>query len=623
VSTDGDSISTPLVRGLLAALSVLGIALAVVAVPALAAQVAGTASSATALDAVLIGLNLLVLGHGGGIVLSTGVIDGAVTLTPVGLQVLLVLVAALSLRRVGHRLHLVRDDGVLRVGALRDAGVCLAAFAGTYAIGLAVLAAIGRSADAAPVVTSAVVSGALVAVGGGLIGLLWSLRREPTSAVPGVRVLELLPTPYGAVARAALIAVLGLFGAGLLLVLVLMVLHVPAQSALFDQLAPGIVGGLVLVLLQLALLPLLAVWALVVLLGGTVVVGTSTGISLGEVQVGVLPALPILGALPEPGALPGWAWALMLLPAIAVGAGTVSLVRDVAALERREQVTAWIAYPVVVVVAVLLLAGLATGGIGDGRLVHLGPRMGTLVLPLLGVVVIATGLVLLVLATDLVPWTRRSIASLRERVDAAESHERDGGQDSPSAAGGDAAVGSAAGRPAGDDPATARRAAERRAAARRAAAGSSARDTWVGDVWDGETSDGDVRDGEARDDDAPDGDARGGEPADGAADAADDLTADVTDEEAADDDADDEEDDVATDASADAEGDAAPVDAEDDSDDEEPDDEPGSGPEAASPADAYADAVSVAVADADVDVDDDEDSEENPDEDPLSPRADR
>jgi hypothetical protein len=189
VSTDGDSISTPLVRGLLAALSVLGIALAVVAVPALAAQVAGTASSATALDAVLIGLNLLVLGHGGGIVLSTGVIDGAVTLTPVGLQVLLVLVAALSLRRVGHRLHLVRDDGVLRVGALRDAGVCLAAFAGTYAIGLAVLAAIGRSADAAPVVTSAVVSGALVAVGGGLIGLLWSLRREPTSAVPGVRVL--------------------------------------------------------------------------------------------------------------------------------------------------------------------------------------------------------------------------------------------------------------------------------------------------------------------------------------------------------------------------------------------------------------------------------------------------
>src|SRR5690606_21465014 len=188
-----------------------------------------------------------------------------------------------------------------------------------------------------------------------LIGLLWSLRREPTTAVPGVRVLELLPAPYGPVARSALLALLGLFGPGMLLVLVLLLTHVPAQSALFDQLAPGIVGGLVLTLLQLARLALLAVWALVVLLGGTVVVGTATGISLAEVQTGVLPALPILGALPEPGDLPGAAWALMLVPALAVGLGAVSLVRDVAELARREQITAWTAYPVVVVVAVLLL----------------------------------------------------------------------------------------------------------------------------------------------------------------------------------------------------------------------------------------------------------------------------
>ena len=431
MSTDGDSITTPLVRGLLAALSVLGVALAVVVVPALAAQVAGTSSSATALDAVLIALSILVLGHGGGVVLSTGVIDGAVTLTPVGLQILLVLLAALNLRRVGRRLQLVREDGVLRVGALREAGVALAAFAGTYAIGLSILAAIGRSAEATPVVTSAFVSGALVSVGGGLIGLLWSLRREATSTVPGVRVLDLLPAPYDAVARAAAIALLGLVAAGLLLVLVLAAFRVPAQTALFDQLAPGIVGGLVLLLLQLALLPLLAVWALAVLLGGTVVVGTSTGISLGEAQTGVLPALPLLGILPDPGGFPAWTWALMLLPAIAVGLGASSLVRDVAELGRRERLTAWIAYPAAVIVAVLLLAGLTTGGIGDGRLVHLGPQMSTLALPLLGVVVLATGAVLAVRGTDLVPWTRRGIASLRQRVEEAESRERGEDEDRP------------------------------------------------------------------------------------------------------------------------------------------------------------------------------------------------
>lgn len=523
MSTDGDSITTPLVRGLLAALSVLGIGLAVVVVPALAAQVAGTASSATALDAVLIALNVLVLGHGGGVVLSTGVIDGAVTLTPVGLQILLVLLAALSLRRVGHRLELVRGDGVLRVGALRDAGVSLAAFGGTYAIGLAVLAAIGRSADAAPMVTSAVVSGALVAVGGGLIGLLWSLRREPTTAVPGVRVLELLPAPYGAVARSALLALLGLFGAGMLLVLVLMLTHVPAQSALFDQLDPGIVGGLVLTLLQLALLPLLAVWALVVLLGGTVVVGTSTGISLAEVQTGVLPALPILGALPEPGDLPGAAWALMLVPALAVGLGAVSLVRDVAELERREQITAWIAYPVVVVVAVLLLAGLTTGGIGDGRLVHLGPAMGTLVLPLLGVVVLATGLVLAVLATDLVPWTRRSIASLRERVDAAESAERGedagrrGSTDTRGSFGSRGRTGGAAADGTDADGATDEDAAD----------DEHPSDVEDADAWDEGAEDGDDQDEDPdadQDDDARDEDAR-------SAGAADDAAADDADED--------------------------------------------------------------------------------------------
>ena len=424
MSTDGDSITTPLVRGLLAALSVLGVALAVVVVPALAAQVAGTSSSATALDAVLIALSILVLGHGGGVVLSTGVIDGAVTLTPVGLQILLVLLAALNLRRVGRRLQLVREDGVLRVGALREAGVALAAFAGTYAIGLSILAAIGRSAEATPVVTSAFVSGALVSVGGGLIGLLWSLRREPTETVPGVRVLELLPAPYGDVARAVLLALSGLLGAGMAVVVVLLLASVPAQAALFDSLAPGIVGGIVLTLLQLALLPLVAIWALTVVLGGTVGVGTSTGISLGGAETGVLPALPMLGALPAPGDFPAAAWTLLLVPVVPVALGAVRLVRDVEALPLRDRITAWAAYPLAVIVACLLLAGLSTGGIGDGRLVHLGPQMSTLALPLIGLVAVTTALVLGVLATPLIPWTRGAVASLRERVEAAERSER-------------------------------------------------------------------------------------------------------------------------------------------------------------------------------------------------------
>lgn len=427
MSSTADSIATPLVRGVLGALTSLGIAIAAVVVPSLAAQVAGTASTATALDAIIISLNLLILGHGGGIMLSTGVIDGAVTLTPFGLLILLMLLSAVAMRRVGRALRPVRDDGLLRTGALRDVGSALGMYTLVYAIGLAVLASIGRSADSSPMVTSAVVSGAMVAVTGGLIGLLWSLRREPTETVPGVRVLDLLPAPYGDIARSALLAVIGLLGVGVAVVVVMLLFSVPAQSALFDALAPGPVGGLVLTLIQLALLPLLAVWALTVVLGGTVGVGTATGISLTGAETGVLPALPLLGALPGPGPFPGWAWALMILPAIPVALGAVRLVRDVADLEQRDRIIAWVAYPVVVVVSLLLLAGLSTGGIGDGRLVHLGPQMSTLALPAIGIVVLTTALVLGVLATPLIPWTRDAYRSTRERIEAAERSERGGG----------------------------------------------------------------------------------------------------------------------------------------------------------------------------------------------------
>src|SRR5699024_10300947 len=132
------------------------------------------------------------------------------------------------------------------------------------------------------------------------------------------------------------------------------------------------------------------------------------------------------GALPGPGDFPSAVWLLMILPMLPVGLGAVRLVRDVAHLERRERIIAWCAYPAAVVVAGLLLAGLSTGGIGDGRLVHLGPQMSTLALPLIGVVVVSTGGVLAVLATPLLPWARGMLGSVREKVEAAEREEQGG-----------------------------------------------------------------------------------------------------------------------------------------------------------------------------------------------------
>lgn len=155
MSSSGESIATPLLRGVLAALGALLTAIAIVAVTALAAQLVAERSTATALDAILIALNILVLGLGGGIMLHTGAIEGATNLTPLGLTLLLIMVVALSMRRAMVLLEPVEDDGGLRPAALRDSGAAVGALTVTFAIGTGLLAALGRSPDSSPVVLSA------------------------------------------------------------------------------------------------------------------------------------------------------------------------------------------------------------------------------------------------------------------------------------------------------------------------------------------------------------------------------------------------------------------------------------------------------------------------------------
>lgn len=446
----GPQTASPVVGGLLAAVITLGAALALSVVPALAAQLAATRSSMTTLDAVLLGLNALVLGHGGSLLLEAGAIRGAVSLMPMGFTALLVLCGGLAMRRAARSLHLTSADGSLRPRALRDLGLAIGAFVVLYAVGIGVLAGMARTPVVHPVVPSAVVSAALVALLGGIGGSLAALRRQGTGAVPGVRILDLVPAAYGALLRALGVALLGLLGAGLVIVAAMIALRAGTVLTLHGQLEPGIVGGILLVLLQLALLPLLAVWGMVVLLGGTVGIGASTSVALSGTSTGVLPALPLLGIVPSPGEGPWWAWLLVALPAAAVALGARRLVRDLdgpagSAADRpgadarlgagtfseraqgrispRERLIVMIAYPLVLIVLVLVLAALASGGIGTDALQHLGPKVGTLVVPASLLVIAVSALTLSVLATPFLPWTRAQAARLREKVEEAERQE--------------------------------------------------------------------------------------------------------------------------------------------------------------------------------------------------------
>lgn len=444
-------LDSPALAGTLSALGALGTGLAITVVPALIAQLSSSQGPLGVLGAVLLALDALVLGHGGSLLLQAGSVTGSIAVMPFGLTILLLVVVALAARRAMRRLRLISADGALRARALRDGGICLGALVVVYTAGLGVLAAIARSTLVHAVVPSAVVSGALVSVVGGLAGTLLALRRRGGDGVPEVRILALLPAPYGAVARAVLLALAGLVAAAALVCTAMIAVRFGSVASLHESLHAGFWGSVVLLLLQLALFPLVVVWVLVVVLGGSVTLGAGSAISLAGAQTTVMPALPLLGIVPDPGTAPWWTRLLLVLPVAAVVLGAIRLCRDLVDESRvsresdehgessgsparsadgassdpvlRERVVALAAYAVALLLIVLVVAGLATGGIGDGSLEALGPRVSTLLLPLLGVVVVPTAAVAAVCLTPALPWLRTRWSGLRGRVEAAESRE--------------------------------------------------------------------------------------------------------------------------------------------------------------------------------------------------------
>lgn len=390
--------------GGVAALTALGAALALCVVPALAAQLSSQRSGLGVLPAVLLGVDAFVLGHGGSLVLSGGVVQGGLRLMPLGLTLVLVLLSAAVLRRMGRALALVDVGGALRVGALRDAGSALLAFVLVYAAGGGVLSSLARSDHVRTVGTSAVVGCGLVALVGGGAGLAWSLRRRGAPGVPAVRILELLPAPYDAAARGAVIALLGLAAGAMLTVVGALALGFSRAGALMDQLAPGWAGGAVLLLVQVALLPTLALWVLALLLGGHFAVGVGTSVSLGASRTGLLPALPLLAVLPEPGRAPWYSWLLLAVPLAALTLGACRVVLDLRGRAARERYVGYGAWAASVVVGTSILLAMSAGSIGTGRLRLLGPAVPSAALGLIGLTAAALVLAILLLES---PWGRR------------------------------------------------------------------------------------------------------------------------------------------------------------------------------------------------------------------------
>ena len=341
-----------------------------VAVPVVVAWVLGAGGQATWAQTVRLSLGLWLLSQHAGLAVS----GGHVGLVPIGLM----LVPFLATWFAGRRLARTMDPRGDRIAAGASRAVpavlswrVLAVFVGAYGL-IAALASIAAGMPGMrPVSAQAVVGAAVVAGCGGGLGAADYRFGGVRGAVRGL--VDHVPTALRPALRPAVAAQAVQLSAGAAIVAAMLVVHFPGVTALHRALDPGLAGGAVLTLGEVLLLPNLTAWACAVTAGPGFAVGAGTSVTVTASQLGPLPAIPVLAALPAPGALPLITPVLLAVPLLAgIVAGLVVVRWSTAAgLTTRLRHAA--------VAAALsgvgsgLLAWLSGGPAGPGRLARVGP----------------------------------------------------------------------------------------------------------------------------------------------------------------------------------------------------------------------------------------------------------
>ena len=285
---------------------------------------------------------------------------GRIGLLPLGL----VLVPGVLLWRAGS--WVVR---VGQVGRLRHVGYAAVALAAPYALLAMTLALASRSALESSSVLQSATWGLLLALAAGGLGGARALA-------PWRQLIRLLPERP----RSMVVGVAGalgtLAGAGALLAGISLAVHLPEAALLERDLAPGAVGTLLLVLLQLCYLPNAVIWAIAFSVGPGFAFGSGTVVAPTGSALAQLPAFPMLAALP-PGlhtAVPGWIEPTVLaVPYLAGGLGGLLLVRAAPALTLDAAPLWGLACGALCGGLLGLFAAVSGGPLGAGRLAAVGP----------------------------------------------------------------------------------------------------------------------------------------------------------------------------------------------------------------------------------------------------------
>ncbi|MCI9887098.1 hypothetical protein JT358_01300 [Micrococcales bacterium 31B] len=307
-------------------------------------------------------------GHGAGY--ERG--EVSTTLIPLLLLGAFIVLTFRAARRAGRAAELFTDRGQPRDGTARDALLIVLTYAITYTTVLALITPVTLTASDAPDIGRGVALAGIMSVLVSIAGVLDSGRGK---GAPDWYTLlrQTLSWEYALGLRAGRHMLLWLAILASLVLVIDLAVTAPEQLDLLRALNPGWAGITALVAGTLLFAPNLIVWTLAAISGPGFSFGTETSFGIQGVTSNVLPAIPVLAALPAEGSGGGWWLALAAVPAVAGAVGAVYAVRD-----SRNAATLW--HVAMAILTGALFAGsvvavvvyLSSGGLLGGALSQIG-----------------------------------------------------------------------------------------------------------------------------------------------------------------------------------------------------------------------------------------------------------
>ncbi|WP_405071221.1 DUF6350 family protein [Kribbella sp. NBC_01510] len=309
--------------------------------------------------AIRAGASAWLVAHRAGVTLGTG----SLTVAPLGLT----LFFGWCLYRGGK--SAARTSAADRT---RDLILLSGTFAVVYGLGALVVALLTADGPLKVSPLSAFLGAASIALVAGTLGVL-------VESGAGADLADATPSGLRDAVPAAIAAVLTVIAIASILYAVLLAIHFSRITGMLELLDAGVIGSVVLFAICLMLVPNMILYVVAFLAGPGFQLGVGTTIAPTGVDVGNLPALPLLAAVPADGATPSYLLVLTAAVPLVAGAvaGLVVVRRGLA--DQDAEALGWDAFALrggmaALLAAVLLyvLMAMSGGSAGPGRMSAVG-----------------------------------------------------------------------------------------------------------------------------------------------------------------------------------------------------------------------------------------------------------